>query len=274
MFFRKYARLAGGQHGVELLGKPSRMIVDDEELARGFLRELLRPHPEMEIVAECAQRLRGRQGDRRDRARSAFSRRADAQARRLRSAGADRPGAGRGLRHGLRPVRHAGLRGPGGRLPAEAVRRRALRTALERAQAAAGRAARCRWNSSLRSAGGRAAAAHRHQGRHARARDSARQAGLRGGAGRLRGDPQRRQELSETAADRGPGNRARPARASCASTAPPSSTWNGSSRIEPYGKESRIAILSGGERLPVSRAGYARLLEAMGDSQGSRKSAK
>ncbi len=45
-------------------------------------------------------------------------------------------------------------------------------------------------------------------------------------------------------------------------------------RIEPYGKESRIAILSGGERLPVSRAGYARLLEAMGDSQGSRKSAK
>ncbi len=45
-------------------------------------------------------------------------------------------------------------------------------------------------------------------------------------------------------------------------------------RIEPYGKESRIVILSGGERLPVSRAGYARLLEAMGDSQGSRKSAK
>jgi two-component system LytT family response regulator len=30
-------------------------------------------------------------------------------------------------------------------------------------------------------------------------------------------------------------------------------------RIEPYGKESRIAILSDGVRLPVSRAGYARL---------------
>jgi two-component system, LytTR family, response regulator len=45
-------------------------------------------------------------------------------------------------------------------------------------------------------------------------------------------------------------------------------------RVEPYGKESRIAILSGGERLPVSRAGYARLLEAMGDSQGSRRSAE
>jgi len=42
------------------------------------------------------------------------------------------------------------------------------------------------------------------------------------------------------------------------------------SRIEPYGKESRIAILTDGTRLPVSRAGYARLLEVMGDSQGKR----
>lgn len=42
------------------------------------------------------------------------------------------------------------------------------------------------------------------------------------------------------------------------------------SRIEPYGKESRIAILADGARLPVSRTGYARLLEAMGDSQGNR----
>lgn len=41
-------------------------------------------------------------------------------------------------------------------------------------------------------------------------------------------------------------------------------------RIEPYGKESRIAILTDGTRLAVSRSGYARLLEAMGDSQGNR----
>lgn len=34
-------------------------------------------------------------------------------------------------------------------------------------------------------------------------------------------------------------------------------------RIEPYGKESRIAILSDGTRLAVSRSGYARLIEAM-----------
>jgi len=31
------------------------------------------------------------------------------------------------------------------------------------------------------------------------------------------------------------------------------------SRIEPYGKDSRVAILSNGAKLPVSRAGYARL---------------
>ena len=37
-------------------------------------------------------------------------------------------------------------------------------------------------------------------------------------------------------------------------------------RIEPFAKDSRIAILTDGSRLPVSRAGYARLLEAMGDS--------
>ena len=35
-------------------------------------------------------------------------------------------------------------------------------------------------------------------------------------------------------------------------------------RIEPYGKESRVVILSDATQLPVSRAGYARLLEVMG----------
>jgi two-component system LytT family response regulator len=30
-------------------------------------------------------------------------------------------------------------------------------------------------------------------------------------------------------------------------------------RIEPYARESRIAILTDGARLPVSRAGYARI---------------
>ena len=30
-------------------------------------------------------------------------------------------------------------------------------------------------------------------------------------------------------------------------------------RIEPYGKDSKVAILTNGVRLPISRAGYARL---------------
>jgi two-component system LytT family response regulator len=38
-------------------------------------------------------------------------------------------------------------------------------------------------------------------------------------------------------------------------------------RIEPYGKESRVAILSSGVKLPVSRAGYARL-QALLDERG------
>jgi two-component system, LytTR family, response regulator len=38
-------------------------------------------------------------------------------------------------------------------------------------------------------------------------------------------------------------------------------------RIEPYGKDSKLAILSDGTRLPVSRAGYARL-KALLDDRG------
>jgi two-component system LytT family response regulator len=38
-------------------------------------------------------------------------------------------------------------------------------------------------------------------------------------------------------------------------------------RIEPYGKDSRVAVLSTGVRLPVSRAGYARL-EALLEERG------
>jgi two-component system, LytTR family, response regulator len=37
------------------------------------------------------------------------------------------------------------------------------------------------------------------------------------------------------------------------------------SRLEPYGKDSHIAILSDGSRLPVSRAGLTRLEEFLGE---------
>jgi two-component system LytT family response regulator len=36
-------------------------------------------------------------------------------------------------------------------------------------------------------------------------------------------------------------------------------------RIEPYAKDSRVAILSNGVKLPVSRAGYARLKTLLDD---------
>jgi len=36
-------------------------------------------------------------------------------------------------------------------------------------------------------------------------------------------------------------------------------------KIEPYGKDSKLAILADGARLPVSRAGYARLAVLLGD---------
>lgn len=37
------------------------------------------------------------------------------------------------------------------------------------------------------------------------------------------------------------------------------------SRIEPYGKESKVAVLRNGVKLPVSRAGYERLRKVMGE---------
>ncbi len=36
-------------------------------------------------------------------------------------------------------------------------------------------------------------------------------------------------------------------------------------RIEPYAKDSRVAVLSSGVKLPISRAGYDRLRQAMGE---------
>jgi two-component system LytT family response regulator len=37
------------------------------------------------------------------------------------------------------------------------------------------------------------------------------------------------------------------------------------SRIEPYGKESKVAVLGNGTKLPVSRTGYERLKKVMGE---------
>jgi len=45
-------------------------------------------------------------------------------------------------------------------------------------------------------------------------------------------------------------------------------------RIEPYAKDSRLAILADGTKLAVSRSGYARLMEAMEGSQGNRNTTR
>jgi two-component system LytT family response regulator len=37
-------------------------------------------------------------------------------------------------------------------------------------------------------------------------------------------------------------------------------------RIEPYTKDSRVAVLQDGKQLPVSRSGHARLKELLGDN--------
>jgi two-component system LytT family response regulator len=37
-------------------------------------------------------------------------------------------------------------------------------------------------------------------------------------------------------------------------------------RIEPYSKDSRVAVLRDGTQLPVSRSGYAKLKELLGDN--------
>lgn len=38
-------------------------------------------------------------------------------------------------------------------------------------------------------------------------------------------------------------------------------------RIEPYGKDSRVAVLTTGQQLPVSRAGYERLKALLDERQ-------
>ena len=62
--------------------------------------------------------------------------------------------------------------------------------------------------------------------------------------------------------------------ASCASTARISSNIERIAKVELYAKDSRVAILRDGTRLPVSRAGYARLSKFVGrrPASGSRGS--
>ena len=102
------------------------------------------------------QRVRGGEGGGRAEAGSGAARRADAEAGRLRGAGAARARSAGHLHHGVRPVRAAGVRGARGRLPAEAVQRRAVPgsdAAGARAAAREGGDCRSRRSSATRSRG-------------------------------------------------------------------------------------------------------------------------
>ena len=121
------------------------VIVDDEEPARTLLREYVERAGRCRDRRRVQERLRGGEGRERPVARPAVPRRADAQAQRLRGAGAARPRRGRRVRDRIRRPRDPGLRRARGRLRAQAGVARA-RGRGARARPAACRAAshRCR----------------------------------------------------------------------------------------------------------------------------------
>ena len=73
----------------------------------------------------------------------------------------------------------------------------------------------------------------------------------------------RRREAAQAAVDRRPRRASSIPTASSASTAPYLLNIERIEKIELYAKDSRVAILRDGTRLPVSRSGYARLRELL-----------
>ena len=132
--------------------------------------------------------------------------------------------------------------------------------AVARARAAAG--ARARWPAD--GAGGRARPrsadrAGGHPRRPARARAAGREDRLRAGAGRLRGVADGRAALPERADARRSRGAARRARDFVRIHRSYLLNIERLARVELYAKDSRVAILTDGTKLPVSRAGHARL---------------
>ncbi len=168
------------------------------------------------------------------------------------------------LHDGLRPVRAARVRGARGRLPAEAVQRGALRRgAVARAGAAAG-ARRCRRRG------------RRHARRRGAAADRARSSGCssatarRSTCCRSTGSTTSRRRTT-TSCFKSEGKQYLKDQTLAAVEAPLDPARfvrihrsyllniERIARVELYAKDSRVAILRDGTRLPVSRAGYARL---------------
>ena len=106
--------------------------------------------------------------------------------------------------------------------------------------------------------------AHRRPRRHARYADSDRQTRLRRSSGRLHrpGDAGAKHLKQQTIASIETGlDPARFVRIHRSYIV----NFERVVRIEPYGKDSRLAILADGTRLPVSRTGYARLKSLLDD---------
>ncbi len=119
--------------------RPTALIADDEPLLReAFARQLALAWPELEIVAEARNGREAVQAVRGQTAGHLFSRRADAGRVGRGGGTADRPPRAPGVRHGLRPLRRAGLRAGRARLPREAGRARSSRGNGSAAQGAAG----------------------------------------------------------------------------------------------------------------------------------------
>ena len=235
------------------------LIVDDEAPARALLREYLAglagPGG-----GRVRQRFRGRGGGRGACTGPALPRHPDAGARRLRSARAAGPQGRRGLRHRLRRVRDPRLRGARGRLSAQALRPpRRLAEALARPPPAAARASRRRSRSSPPRRRTQRSPLSAHRVRAKATSTSCRSridyVEAQDDYGRLRSRPEARraaQPLAELEALLDPARFVRVHRSYIVNL-------DGLAPLELYAKDSRVAVLADGTKLPVSRAGYARV---------------
>ncbi len=123
--------LAGRTAGSRIMNpatenKIGALIVDDEELARQVLRELLQSHPEIQVLAECANGFEAVKAVTEHKPDLNFSRCSDAEAHWIRRPRTDRRRHRRDFHDGLRSIRDESVRGPRGRLFAETDWRRAL----------------------------------------------------------------------------------------------------------------------------------------------------
>ncbi len=240
------------------------MIVDDEEPARLALRQALDAIGGVEIVAECANGFEA--------VKVVGEMQPDVVLLDVQMPKLDgfdvlellgRRRAGH-LRHGVRRVRAAGVRGARGGLSAEAVQRRAAGGGARPCASATGAASvdPAELRASARPPGAPlervvirdGAQVHVVAGRAHR---------LRRGAGRLRRVPDGRQDAAEGADARRPRERSSTRRRFVRIHRSYLLNIERLARVELYAKDSRVAILADGTKLPVSRSGYQRLQQLL-----------